>query len=171
MLVQNRARANEPMSSLEPVADLELERLLTAVNELAASVGVEQARAAPDAFLERVAELRGQFAALHAVRDDVELECRLLDYAEHRFALVDEAREYARATEELLTASLVLADAPKLIAPALQRGAVRLSAVLSEPGVPQLFARLLRRLRELARQSSDSDLRAWVDGVVASLPD
>lgn len=159
------------MSSLEPVADLELERLLAAVNELAASVGVEQARAAPDAFPERVAELRGQFAALHAVRDDVELECRLLDYAEHRFALVDEAREYARATEELLTASLVLADAPKLIAPALQRAIVRLSAVLSEPGVPQLFGRLLRRLRELARQSGDSDLRAWVDGVVASLPD
>lgn len=159
------------MSSLEPVADLELERLLTQVNELAASVGVEQARSTPETFLERVTELRGQFAGLHAVRDDVELECRLLDYAEHRFALVDEAREYTRATEELLTASLVLADAPDLIAPALQRGVVRLSAVLSEPGVPQSFARLLRRLRELARQSGNSELRAWVDGVVASLPD
>jgi hypothetical protein len=159
------------MSSFEPVADHELDALLAAVNELAASVGVEQARAAPEAFLERVAELRGRFARLHAVREDVELQCRLLDYAEHRFALVDEAREYARATEELLTASLVLADAPELIAPALQRGVVRLSAVLSEPGVPQSFGRLLRRLRELARQSGSADLRAWVDGAIAALPD
>ena len=159
------------MSFPEPIDDLELERLLTAVNELAASVGVEQARATPEAFLERVAGLRGQFAALRPSRDDVELQCRLLDYAEHRFALVDEAREYARATEELLTASLVLADVPELIAPALQRGIVRLSAVLAEPGVPQSFARLLRRLRELARQSGSADLRAWVDGVVAALPD
>ena len=155
----------------EPIADLELERLLGAVNELAASVGVAQARAAPEAFLERVAELQGQFAALRPRREDIELECRLLDYAEHRFTLVDEARDYGRATEELLTASLVLASAPELIAPALQRGVVRLSAVLSEPGVPQSFARLLRRLRELARQSGSDDLRAWVDGVVAALPD
>ncbi|HEU4577604.1 MAG TPA: hypothetical protein VFS67_05085 [Polyangiaceae bacterium] len=159
------------MSLPEPISDPELEHLLGAVNELAASVGVDQARAAPDAFPERVAELRAQFAALRPSREAVELECRLLDYAEHRFALVDEARDYARATEELLTASLVLADAPELIGPALQRGVVRLSAVLAEPGVPQSFARLLRRLRELARQSGSADLRAWVDGVVAALPD
>jgi hypothetical protein len=159
------------MSLPEPISDLELERLLSAVNELAASVAVEQTRSAPEAFLERVAELRAQFAALLPSRDEVELNCRLLDYAEHRFALVDEAGDYSRATEELLTASLVLADAPELIAPALQRGVVRLSAVLSEPGVPQSFARLLRRLRELARQSGSADLRAWVDGVVAALPD
>jgi sugar-specific transcriptional regulator TrmB len=155
----------------EPVTDPELERLLAAVNELAASVGVERARAAPDAFLERVGELQRQFAALRPTREEVELQCRLLDYAEHRFTLVDEARDYARAAEELLTASLVFSDSPELIAPALQRGVVRLSAVLSEPGVPQSFGRLLRRLRELARQSSNADLRAWVDGVVASLPD
>jgi hypothetical protein len=159
------------MSFPEQPPDLELERLLAAVNELAASLGVEQTRSAPAAFLERVAELQGQFATLRAAWEDAELQRRLVEYAERRFALVDEAREYARATEELLTASLVLADAPELIAPALQRGVIRLSAVLSEAGVPQSFARLLRRLRELARQSGSADLRAWVDGAIAALPD
>jgi hypothetical protein len=151
-----------------PVA--ELERLLIDVNELAASVSVEQARAG-DAFAERVAELRARFARMLALLDPVQLDQRLSEYAEHRMQLVDESEEYARATEELLTLSLVLIDAPEAAAAALKRGCVRLSGVLSEPGVPRLFGRLLRRVRELARQTGSVELRAWVDGVMASLPD
>jgi hypothetical protein len=164
------------VSSPEFPTDVELERLLSDVTELSASLGLQQARAESAPFLERVAELGRRFAGLRnseteSDRSDEVLQACLIAHAEHRLQLVDEPAEYAQATEELLTLSLVLSDAPELVAPALQRGVVRLSAVLSEPGVPRQFGRLLRRLRELARQSGSLDLQAWVDGAIAALPD
>ena len=159
------------MSFPEPESDLEFERLLSDASELAASLGSEKVRADSDAFLERVAQLQRRFAELRPARDELDLQLRCQAYAEHRFQLVDEAHEYAQATEELIALSLVLSEAPGVVGPALQRGVVLLSATLGEPGVPRLFGRLLRRLRELARQSGNAELRAWVDGVVSALPD
>jgi len=159
------------MSFPEPESDIEFERLLSDASELAATLGSSAARADADAFLAQVARLQQRFAELRPSREQLDLQIRCQAYAEHRLGLVDEAHEYARATEELLALSLVLSDAPEVVAPALQRGVVRLSAVLSEPGVPRLFGRLLRRLRELARLSGSAELRAWVDGVVRALPD
>ena len=108
--------------------------------------------------------------AVRANIPEVELIARLNDYAGHRFELVDDSTEYAAAGQEVLTLSQVLADAPLLVAPALQQTVVRLTSLLGEPEVPQLFGRLLRRLRELARQSGDPELKAWVDGVISALP-
>lgn len=164
------------MSSPEFATDVELERLLLDVTELSAALGPQQARAESDPFLERVAELGRRFASLRSRQSENDLSLEVLQacliaHAEHRFKLVDVPEDYARATEELLTLSLVLSDAPELVAPALQRGIVRLSAVLTEPGVPRQFGRLLRRLRELARQSGSVDLQAWVDGAIGALPD
>jgi len=159
------------MSFPEPESDIEFERLLSDASELAAMAGPEAGRADSDAFLEQVARLQQRFAELRPTRQELDLQIRCQAYAEHRFGLVDEAHEYARAAEELLALSLVLSEAPEVVAPALQRGVLRLSAVLSEPGVPRLFGRLLRRLRELARQSGSAELRAWVEGVVAALPE
>lgn len=164
------------MSSPEFPTDIELERFLVDVTELSASLGPQQARAESDPFLERAAELGRRFSSLRSStstsdRSDEVLQACLIAHAEHRFRLVDEAAEYAQATEELLTLSLALAGAPELVAPALQRGIVLLSAVLSEPGVPRQFGRLLRRLRDLARQSGSAELKAWVDGAIGALPD
>src|SRR5262245_5779888 len=103
------------MSFPEPIADLELERLLSDVNELAASFRSEQTHAESEGFLERVAELRERFSELRASRDELEMQVRFSAYADHRLRLVDESEEYARATEELLTLSLVLSGAPELV--------------------------------------------------------
>jgi hypothetical protein len=164
------------VSSPEYATDVELERLLADVIELSSSLGPQQARAESDPFLQRVAELGRRFSSLRSAetandRSDEVLQACLIAHAEHRFRLVDEPAEYALATEELLTLSLVLSAAPELAAPALQRGIVLLSAVLTEPGVPRQFGRLLRRLRELARQSGSADLQAWVEGAISALPD
>lgn len=145
----------------------ELDRLLADVNDLAASLPLGDS----EAYLARVATVRGRAASLAAYVPAATLTRRCVEYAERRLGLVDEAEEYGLATDELITLSLVLADAPTVVAPALQRGVVLLSNVLAEPGVPQQFARLLRQLRVLARQSGDGELRAWIDGVVRVLPD
>jgi hypothetical protein len=145
----------------------ELERLLGDVSDLAASLPLGDS----EAFLERVAAVRTRAAELAGWVPAGTLRRRAVEYAERRLQLVDEAEEYGLATDELITLSLVMADTPALVAPALQRGVVLLSHVLSEPGVPQQFARLLRQLKALARQSGDGELRAWIDGVVSALPD
>jgi hypothetical protein len=137
------------------------------VNDLAASLPLGNS----EEFLARVASVRGRAASLAAYVPAATFTRRCLTYAERRLSLVDEPEEYGLATDELITLSLVLADAPRVVAPALQRGVVLLSLVLAEPGVPQQFARLLRQLRALARQSGDGELREWIDGVVSALPD
>ncbi len=154
-------------SEAQPDRDAELERLLGEVTDLAAVLPLGDS----EAFLQRVADVRARAVSLCEHLPAAALTSRCVAYAEHRLSLVDEAEEYGLATDELITLSLVLADAPALAAPALQRGVVLLSNVLAEPGVPQQFARLLRQLRALARQSGDGELRAWIDGVVRALPD
>lgn len=121
--------------------------------------------------MERLGSLRLRFRELRERRAESEMKAELEDFARHRFELVDEPGEYADATSEVLSLSLVAADAPELVERALQDSVIRLSAVLSVEGVPQLFAQLLKRLRELARQHQNTELRVWVDGVVAALPD
>lgn len=155
------------MSEAAAEMDGELERLLGDVSDLAAVLPLGDS----EAFLERVAAVRSRFASACERLPAGAVTRRCVAYAERRLQLVDEAEEYGLATDELITLSLVLADAPLLVAPALQRGVVLLCNVLSEPAVPQQFARLLRQLRALARQSGDSELRAWIDGVVRALPD
>ena len=153
---------------IEP-PDPELARLLSEVNDLAATSSREAALD-PDATWQRISSLRERFAAVRANIPEVELIARLNDYAGHRFDLVDDTSEYVAAGQEVLTLSQVLADAPLVVAPALQQTLVRLTSLLSEPEVPQLFGRLLRRLRELGRQSGDPELKAWVEGVISALP-
>jgi hypothetical protein len=155
------------LPTLEVTYDPGLARLFADVAELAAA---REALGA-EAFLERLGSLRLRFGELCENRPDTELKAELEDFAKHRFDLVDEPGEYADATSEVLSLSLVAADAPELVVRALQDSVVRLSAVLGIEGVPQLFAQLLKRLRELARQHQNLELRAWVDGVVAALPD
>jgi hypothetical protein len=46
-----------------------------------------------------------------------------------------------------------------------------LSGRLGEEGVPALFGKLLKHTRQLARQHGDTELSAWVQGVVNALPD
>lgn len=121
--------------------------------------------------MERLGSLRLRFAELAKTRDPELLEALIGAFAGHRFDLVDEPSEYAEATSELLCLSLVASESPARVVRALQDGVVRLSAVLAEEGVPQLFAQLLKRLRELARQLQDTELRTWIDAVVAALPD
>jgi hypothetical protein len=153
---------------IEP-PDPELARLLSEVNDLA-ETSSREAALDPDAAWQRISSLRERFVAVRANIPEVELIARLNDYAGHRFELVDDASEYAAAGQELLTLSQVLSDTPLLVAPALQQTLVRLSSLLGEPEVPKLFGRLLRRLRELGRQSGDPELKAWVEGVISVLP-
>jgi hypothetical protein len=155
------------MPDADAEAPDELDRLLGEVNDLAASLPQGDS----EVFLARLAEVRARAASLSAYVPAGTMKRRSVAYAEHRMQLVDQAEEYGLATDELITLSLVLADAPLLVAPALQRGVVLLSNVLAEEGVPQQFARLLRQLRALQRQSGDAELRAWIDGVVRALPD
>lgn len=155
------------MSDADAETPDELDRLLGEVNDLAASLPLGNS----EEFLARVTAVRSRAASLAAYVPAATLTRRCVSYAERRLSLVDEAEEYGLATDELITLSLVLADAPAVVTPALQRGVVLLSNVLAEPGVPQQFARLLRQLRALARQSGDGELRAWIDGVVSALPD
>jgi hypothetical protein len=42
--------------------------------------------------------------------------------------------------------------------------------VLTEDGVPRLFGQLLKRLRDLSRQTGDLELKAWLTGVADALP-
>ncbi|HVZ33440.1 MAG TPA: hypothetical protein VG963_13500 [Polyangiaceae bacterium] len=131
----------------------------------------ERESAGADAFLERLGSLRLRFTELAKTRDPELLEAVIGAFASHRFDLVDEPREYAEATSELLCLSLVASEVPERVIRALQDGVVRLSGVLAEEGVPQLFAQLLKRLRELARARQDAELRAWVDAVISALPE
>jgi hypothetical protein len=125
----------------------------------------------PEAFFERVNELTARFAELRKYRSERTLLSQLEGFAAHRFELVDDPSEYSLAADEVMVLSMVLAESAPLIIPALKRSVVILSGVLSENGVPQLFAQLLKRLRELGRQSGDAELASWVKGVVSALPD
>lgn len=146
--------------------DPELSKLLRSVEELSA---VRNAQG-PDAFLDQVHTLAAELQTLRKYRSDRALSARLEEYAAHRFALVDDASEYALAADEVLVLSIVSAEAPELVTRALQRSVSILSGVLIEEGVPALFGQLLKRLREIARSTGDPGLKFWLDGVVNALP-
>lgn len=146
--------------------DPELSQFLRGVEELSA---VRHARG-PDAFLEQVEVLATEFRQLRRYRSDRTLSAALEGYAAHRFALVDDASEYALAADEVLVLSIVLADATELVIPALKHAVSILSGVLTEEGVPASFGQLLKRLRDIARATGDAELEAWFAGVVDALP-
>ncbi len=134
-------------------------------------LSTERQSTGPEAFFERVNELTARFTELRKYRSERTLLSALEGFAAHRFELVDDPSEYSLAADEVMVLSMVLAESAPLIIPALKRSVVILSGVLSEEGVPQLFAQLLKRLRELGRQSGDAELASWVKGVVSALPD
>jgi hypothetical protein len=161
------------MTPLEPgeapgssTHDPELSRFLERVIELSAL----RQTSGPDAFLSVLDQLGAQFRELRKYRKDGALGPSLQAFAARRFELVDEASEYALAADEVLVLSMVLADAATLIVPSLQRSVMILSGVLAEAGVPRLFGQLLKRLRELSRQTGDAELKAWLASVVKALP-
>lgn len=153
-------------SSPEPEFDQGVATLLDRVVELSA----RQSGTDPESFLAEVEKLKTDFRAIVGSRDEVELRAHFEDFARHRFTLVDDGSEYALAAEEVLVLSMVVSDAPESCTRALQESIITLSGVLLEPGVPPKFTQLLRRVRQIARQTGSSELRAWVDGVVAALP-
>jgi hypothetical protein len=156
--------ANSPEDSEH---DPELAQFFEQVTLLSA----ERQATGPEAFFERVNELTVRFAELRKYRSERTLLSGLEGFAAHRFELVDDPSEYSLAADEVMVLSMVLAESAPLIIPALKRSVVILSGVLSENGVPQLFAQLLKRLRELGRQGGDTELVSWVQGVVSALPD
>ncbi len=143
-----------------------LHRFLDRVVELAS---VRHARG-PEAFLAASGELAEEFRLLRKYRTDRILTERLEAFADKRFDLVDEASEYALASDDVLILSMALGDAANLALPALKRAVQRASSVLTEEGMPKAFGQLLRRARQLARQHGDSELEAWVAGVIGALP-
>ena len=153
--------------STEAGPDPELSSFLDAVIELAASQGV----VGPRVFLQEVSRLSGHFESLAKYRTDAVLRDRLERFARRRLSLVDEAHEYQDAGNELLMLSMVLVNRPDLAAPPLQAAIVDLTEALSTEGVPGVFGKLLKRLQGLARSSADPELRHWVEGVIASLPE
>lgn len=146
--------------------DPELSQFLEGVTHLSA---VRNALG-PDAFLEQVDELATNFQQLRKYRSERAMSSGLENFAAHRFELVDESSEYALATDEVLVLSIVVAQAPELVVPALKRSVHILSRALLEEGVPALFGQLLKRLRDIARLTGELELKAWVTGVANALP-
>jgi hypothetical protein len=157
---------SNPASPRPDDHDPELSRILDRVTLL----GMERLGLGPDSFLERASELQAEFTALARYRADALLSSRLEQFVQHRFDLVDDASEYALAAHEAFILSLVLDGQRRLVVPALRRAILLASGHLLEEGMPQLFGQLLKRLRTFARTENDPDLKAWVDGVVRSLP-
>lgn len=149
-----------------PPDDLRLEHFLDRVLALSA----KQRSTAPDEFLAEADVLRAELTSLAQSHSEEVLRGSFEAFARHRFELVDSGDEYATVAEEILVLSMVASEAPALCIRALQQGVVALSSVLGEEGVVQQFASLLRRLRQIARQTGDAELKAWLAGVAAALP-
>ncbi|HTV23650.1 MAG TPA: hypothetical protein VMG12_33400, partial [Polyangiaceae bacterium] len=128
-------------------------------------------RLGPDAFLAGLEEQSAQFQRLLPYRTERALTQRLTAFARKRFELVDDPSEYEVATEEVLLLSSALGSSAKLAFPGLKASLELLSGKLTEDAVPALFGKLLEQTRRLARQHGDSELLAWVKGVIAALPD
>src|SRR5688572_3750752 len=147
--------------------DPELSRFLDALVDLAAT----RHQLGPDAFIAELDQRAEQFRRLLPYRTERALTQRLSTFARRRFELVDDASEYALATEEVMLLSTALQTSAKLAFPALKDALELLSGKLGEEGVVPLFGRLLKHTRQLARQHGDAELSAWVQGVVNALPD
>jgi hypothetical protein len=157
------------MMDLEPPPadhDPELSRFLDRVVALSS----DRHAYGPDAYLALVQELADDFGRLHKYRGARVLDERFRAFAEKRFDLVDDPSEHALAADEVMVLAMVLGPHAPLAFLAMKRAIHRLSAVLAEPGVPAAFGKLLRRLRQLARQHGDSELEAWVASVIGTLP-
>jgi hypothetical protein len=150
-----------------PLEDLRLERFFDRVLALSE----KQRSAHPDEFLQEVDGLRGELRSLQQSHSEELLRGCFEAFARHRFELVDSGEEYATACDEVLVLSMVASETPALCVRALQEAVITLSSVLAEEGAVRQFGNLLRRLRQLARQTDDAELKAWVAGVVSSLPD
>lgn len=157
--------SNRPLESASH--DPELSRFFDAIVDLAA----ERHALGPDAFLAALDEQAVQFRRLLAYRSERALTQRLSAFARKRLELVDDASEYAIAIEEVMLLSTALQSSAQLAFPALKACLELLSGKLAEDGVPALFGKLLKRTRQLARQHHDTELEAWVQGVVKALPD
>jgi hypothetical protein len=156
--------SNRPASASH---DPDLSRFLDAIVDLAG----ERHRLGPDAFLTELDEQAEQFRRLLPYRTERALTQRLSAFVHKRFELVDDASEYAIATEEVMLLSTALQGSAKLTFPALKAALEVLSSKLTEDGVPAEFGKLLKHTRQLARQHGDTELQAWVQGVVKALPD
>lgn len=147
--------------------DPELARFLEGVVDLAR----DRHRLGPDAFLAGLDQLAAEFDRLLPYRTERALQQRLEAFARKRIALVDEASEYALAVEEVLLLTSALGSSARLAFPGLKLTLELLSGTLGEEGVPALFGKLLKHTQRLARQHHDTELEAWVRGVVQALPD
>jgi hypothetical protein len=156
--------SNRPVSANH---DPELSRLLDAIVDLAGA----RHGLGPDAFIAGLEEQAEQFRRLLPYRTERALTQRLSAFARKRFELVDDPSEYALATEELMLLAAALGGSAPLVFPALKATLELLSGQLAEEGVAALFGTLLKRTRQLARQHGDTELEAWVRGVVNALPD
>jgi len=130
----------------------------------------ERHRLGPDGFLAGLDDLAEQFRRLLPYRTERALEQRLSAFARKRLSLVDDASEYEAATEEMMLLASALGSSAKLAFPALKATLELLSGTLREPGVPEQFGKLLKLTQRLARQHEDTELQAWVSGVVNALP-
>jgi hypothetical protein len=154
-------------ASLDPADhDPELSRFL----EQVVAVTADRHARGPEAHLAAVQELSDEYAVLRKYRNERVLAARFMAFTNKRFDLVDDASEYALASDEVMVLSMLLGDDVTLAFPALKQALQRLSAVIGEEGVPTAFKQLLRRLRQLARQYHDTELEAWVAGVIRALP-
>lgn len=147
--------------------DLRLEHFFDRVLALSE----KQRGAHPDEFLPELDVLRAELKSLESSYPEELLQGCFEAFARHRFELADSGEEYAAAADEVLVLSMVSSEAPRLCIRALQEAVLELSSVLGEEGAVRQFGNLLRRLRQLARQTDDAELKAWVAGVVRALPE
>jgi hypothetical protein len=156
--------SNRPVSASH---DPELSRFLDGIVDLSAT----RHQLGPEAFIAGLEDRAEQFRLLLPYRTERALTQRLSAFARRRLELVDDASEYALATEEVMLLSTALESSAPLAFPALKATLELLSGKLAEQGVPALFGKLLKHTRQLARQHGDAELEAWVQGVVKALPD
>jgi hypothetical protein len=149
------------------VEDPEFARFLSRVVVISAAGGLNS----PEDLLASVAKLGQEFEQLRRFRKPEILQRRFSDFVADRFRLVDVPEEYEAAGREMLTLSMLLVDHAELVVPALQDAITRLSHQLMAPGVPQIFAKLLKRAKGIAHASSDAALKIWVEDMVRGLPD
>jgi hypothetical protein len=154
-------------SAFDPTAhDAELARLLERVVVLSGSDELS----APEDFLTRAEVLEQELDQVIRFRSSAALERNLLSFAQHRFKLVDEGREYAEVGHELLVLAIVLGRHAHAGVPALKHAVRELANVIGEENVVPIFGKLLKRLQAIARSEKDEELFGWVRAVAHALP-
>ena len=147
---------------LIPEQDKELSVFLAEVVELAeSSLETEE-------FLGRISELGAQFDTLKRFRKPAVLKDRLKAFARSRLQL---AEELARGGKEVLVLTMVLVHHSPLIVPALKETIVLMSGGLRDEESIQVFGKLLKRGRAVAKAAEDEDFLLWINGVIEHLPE